>query len=70
MSRFNVLYHGEASDAAEELDRDAPPSANELQVALVNALRRIAQLERRALVLESLAVRRDKRRRPSGGGPY
>jgi hypothetical protein len=45
VSRLNVLYYGSASDAADELDIGSTPTASELRVALVNALRRIAVLE-------------------------
>ena len=49
-SRFNRLYIGSASDAEDELERtdvDArEPTTDELRLALVNALNRIAVLER------------------------
>jgi len=52
VSRFNTLYLGRAEDAAEALEGSPAelyhdPSADELRVALINALRRIEQLERR-----------------------
>ena len=50
MSRFNDLYRGEPDIAAERLDywgREVQPyTTDELRLALVNALRRIAILER------------------------
>lgn len=50
-SRFNTLYHGEpdrAADALEQGDSDFPKAVtpDELRIALINALRRIHQLER------------------------
>jgi len=54
MSRFNTLYIGDPSDAADELEHeDADPVANadECRVALINALRRIHHLEFRLAML-------------------
>jgi len=51
-SRLNVLLHGEANDAAEELD--GPATAAELRFALVNALRRISLLEAQIRRLQEL----------------
>ena len=53
-SRFNTLYQGDAIDAAELLENFDGVSADEidadeLRVALVNALRRIGALERKVL---------------------
>ena len=48
MSRFNVLLHGEADEAADLLGSDNPIRTDaELRAALTNALRRIARLERK-----------------------
>jgi hypothetical protein len=48
MSRFNTLYLGEPDEAADILECDDNPveSLTEVRVALTNALRRIARLER------------------------
>jgi uncharacterized protein YceH (UPF0502 family) len=43
-SRFNVLLHGGAEEAANEL-RDTDATPDELRVALINALERINRLE-------------------------
>lgn len=54
MSRFNALYQGEPDDAADLLeidDRNDGCTADELRVALLNALRRIATLERKVVDL-------------------
>lgn len=45
MSRFNVLMHGEPDEAANALGEDEADEG-ELRAAIVNALRRIALLER------------------------
>lgn len=56
MSRFTTLYTGSASDAAEAIaDTDAADlSTHDIKAALVNALRRIADLEE---TVEALAPR-------------
>lgn len=46
MSRFNTLYLGEPGDAADALE-DTDADNGELRAALINALRRIDQLEKR-----------------------
>ncbi len=46
MSRFNTLYIGEPTDAAQELE-DNEASNDELRIALINALNRIHQLTQR-----------------------
>lgn len=46
MSRFNVLLHGEAADAADALE-DVPADEQELRAALQNAMRRIDRLEKK-----------------------
>lgn len=43
MSRFNTLYIGEPTDAAQELE-DSEATTDELRIALINALNRIHQL--------------------------
>jgi hypothetical protein len=56
MSRFNTLYRGSATDAAEMLDggdRTIQATPAELQIALINALQRIAKLEDRVADLAS-----------------
>lgn len=49
MDTFNTLYKGEAADAADALEQgDADPvhtTVTDLRLALINALRRIDQLE-------------------------
>ncbi len=50
-SRFNTLYLGSAEEAAEVLQEEA--TVDELRVALVNALNRIASLEQRLTQLEA-----------------
>lgn len=52
MSRFNELYRGEPSTAADQLE-DTPADEQELRAALINALRRIAQLEARLERMEA-----------------
>lgn len=51
-SRVNILYHGPAGAAAEELERTDYAHASEqyLRLALINALRRIEHLEQAAMV--------------------
>ena len=53
-SRFNTLYLGEPSEAADALENvhEAGEDVPELRVALVNALRRIAVLERDISILQ------------------
>jgi hypothetical protein len=51
MSRFNELYRGEPSTAADQLE-DQEANEQELRAALINALRRIGQLEARIAKLE------------------
>jgi len=49
VSRFNTLYLGKVSDAADELelpDSDPEADRDEIRVALINALRSIDQLEK------------------------
>lgn len=51
-SRFNTLYLGEPTEAADALENfdgvdDSEIDVNELRLALINALKRIAQLEQR-----------------------
>ncbi len=46
MSRFNSLYLGEPTDAAQELG-DNEATVDELRIALINALNRIHQLTQR-----------------------
>lgn len=60
MSRFNVLYRGEPDQAAELLE-DSKATNDDLRAALTNALRRVAQLERRIDQLHSNPSRRRKR---------
>ena len=65
--RFNTLYQGSASEAAAELDggdHTQLATNEELQAALVNALRCIAQLKRRVDALEN---RREPFSGPAGG---
>ena len=45
MARFNTLYLGEPTEAADELE-DTDADNGELRAALINALRRIDRLER------------------------
>lgn len=50
MSRFNTLYHGAPNEAADVLEHSSPVAVNpqaidELRIALINALRRIEQLD-------------------------
>lgn len=51
MSRFNTLYLGEPIDAAQELE-DNDADNGDLRAALINALRRIDQLERQVARLQ------------------
>jgi hypothetical protein len=49
-SRFNTLYLGPATEAMAQLEKyneleSADPEVNDLRLALINALRRIAWLE-------------------------
>lgn len=51
MSRFNTLYLGDPADAAEALEDtgargNTDRNVDELRVALINALKRIAALEK------------------------
>lgn len=59
---FNTLYHGEADDAASALDLTGctNTSQEQLSIALVNALRRIAVLERQLYKVQALEGRLNK----------
>jgi hypothetical protein len=53
VSRFNSLSLGDAMEAAELLGEDVTaPTTEELVAALINALRRIYQLENQAARLQ------------------
>ena len=57
MSRFNVLLHGEAADAADELSIGAADEG-ELRAALTNALSRIDRLEKKLAEMADAQVER------------
>lgn len=52
---FNTLYAGEPARAAEELEH-AAADESELRAALINALRRIDELERETRELRALVT--------------
>jgi alkanesulfonate monooxygenase SsuD/methylene tetrahydromethanopterin reductase-like flavin-dependent oxidoreductase (luciferase family) len=53
-SRFNTLYLGHPDTAADALENvhEAGEDLPELRIALINALRRIAKLEREISILQ------------------
>jgi hypothetical protein len=53
MGRFNTLYLGEPTDAAQELE-DTDADNGELRAALINALNRIAKLEERIAAINAV----------------
>lgn len=48
-SKFNILYRGEPGEAAEELENESGASVDELRLALINVLKRVALLEEEAV---------------------
>jgi len=54
MSRFNTLYLGDAKSAADELDSstESESTLDDLRVALINALGKIAELEQEVRILK------------------
>jgi hypothetical protein len=61
-SRFNTLYLGPADEAVQELENTAARGTTEqhvgeLRIALINALNRIADLERRVAQIDEAVTR-------------
>lgn len=62
MSRYSHASYGEADEVADALDDETDPMI--LRAALINALRKIARLERRLEATHALVTNPQNRERP------